>query len=264
MVFPILAGERVVGAFELFSRGSDAPDAALLDVMRNVGTQIGRVVEREEARERIFDLAVEEQRSLGEELHDTLSQQVHGLSMLAQSMVNGLVAAGVDETRLRALVNGLLETHKQIRVLSNGLVPVQVEAGGLPAALEEMARRWEQMHGTECVFERDGEGDVDDDRVATALYRIAREAARNAVLHGEARRVVIRLVEGDGRLTLEIRDDGRGMAKVPENGPGMGLQIMRHRAEHAGGTLDIESSPGQGTVVRCRIVSVREMVEGHE
>ena len=126
-----------------------------------------------------------------------------------------------------------------------------------------MARRWEQMNGTECEFEHEqyGYGGGDDDRVATALYRIAREAARNAVLHGEARRVVIRLVEDDGSLTLEIRDDGRGMAKVPEDGPGMGLQIMRHRADHAGGTLEIESSPGRGTVVRCRIVSTRGLVE---
>ena len=256
-VFPILAGERVVGAFELFSSEAVEPATTLLEMMHNVGTQIGRVIEREEARERVFDLAVEEQRSLGEELHDTLSQQVHGLSMLAQSIVQSLAAAGIDDERVRALLEGLVEAHRQIRLLSNGLVPVRVEAGGLSGALEEMARGWQQMHGAECVFEHEGDGDLDDDRVATALYRIAREAARNAVLHGGASRIVIRLIESLEHLTLEVRDDGQGMVAVPQDGPGMGLQIMRHRAEHVGGLLEIESSPGQGTAVRCRILSTR-------
>jgi two-component system CheB/CheR fusion protein len=259
-VFPIHAGERVVGAFEFFSPRIEPPSATLLEVMRNVGTQIGRVIEREEARERVFELAVEEQRSLGEELHDTLSQQVHGLSMLAQSMVRNLKAEGIAERSVRALVDGLIEAHKQIRVLSNGLVPVRVEAGGLTGALEEMARGWQQ-NGAECVFEHEGSGDFEDDRVATALYRIAREAARNAVLHGGASRVVVRLVERDEEVTLEVRDDGRGMETVPVDGPGMGLQIMRHRAESVGGTLRIESSPGRGTRVRCRIVSNRRKGE---
>jgi len=130
---------------------------------------------------------------------------------------------------------------------------VRVEAGGLQGALQEMARDWYQMHGAECVFD---DGDIvepDDPGVATALYRIAREAARNAAHHGEAEHIVIRLREAGGHLELEVRDDGRGMAEVPVAGPGMGLQIMRHRAELIGGTLEIGSAPGRGTVVRCSI-----------
>jgi len=257
LVSPILVGERVVGAFEFFSAETDEPSEHLLEVMRNVGTQLGRVIEREEARERELDLAVEEQRSLGEELHDTLSQQIHGLSMLAQSLVQTFRAPGMDQAPIRALVDGLLDTHRQIRMLSNGLVPVRVEAGGLEGVLEEMARGWEQMHGVQCVFEHEGDGDPDDERVATALYRIAREAARNAVLHGGAQRIVIRLVGSEDALELQVHDDGEGMAEVPADGPGMGLQIMRHRAHLVGGALEIDSEVGRGTVVRCRIESPR-------
>jgi two-component system CheB/CheR fusion protein len=264
LVSPILVGERVVGAFEFFSAEADEPNEQLLEVMRNVGTQLGRVIEREEARERELDLAVEEQRSLGEELHDTLSQQIHGLSMLAQSLVQTFRAPGMDPAPIRALVDGLLDTHRQIRMLSNGLVPVRIEAGGLEGVLEEMARGWEQMHGVQCVFEHEGDGDPDDERIATALYRIAREAARNAVLHGAAQRIVIRLVGSEDALELQVHDDGRGMAEVPVAGPGMGLQIMRHRAHLVGGALEIDSEVGRGTVVRCRIESPRARGAGSQ
>jgi signal transduction histidine kinase len=240
------------------------PGPGQLEVMRNVGTQLGRVIERDEARARVFDLAVEEQRSLGEELHDTLSQQVHGLSMLAQSMVKTLAGAGIDDERVRALVEGLVDTHRQIRQLSSGLVPVRVEGSGLAGALAEMAAEWEQMHGVACVFEHEGNGGPDDERVATAVYRIAREAARNAVIHGAAEHIVIRLADDEEKLELAVHDDGQGMAVVPEGGPGMGLQIMRHRAEQIGGTLDIESTPGIGTVVRCKIDSNRARVAGSQ
>ena len=264
LVSPILVGERVVGAFEFFSAETDEPTEQLLEVMRNVGTQLGRVIEREEARDRELDLAVEEQRSLGEELHDTLSQQIHGLSMLAQSLVQTFRAPGMDQAPIRALVDGLLDTHRQIRMLSNGLVPVRVEAGGLEGVLEEMARGWEQMHGVQCVFEHEGDADPDDEKVATALYRIAREAARNAVLHGAAQRIVIRLVGSDNALELQVRDDGQGMAEVPSAGPGMGLQIMRHRARLVGGTIEIDSEVGRGTVVRCRIENSRAKGAGSQ
>jgi signal transduction histidine kinase len=225
--------------------------------MRNIGTQIGRVIEREEMRQRMIDLAIEEQRSLGEELHDTLSQQIHGLSMIAQSVA----AANPPDRRARALVDGLLDTHRQIRVLASGLVPVHIEAGGLVGALREMAREWERMYGTACSFEGDATAEPQDQRVSTALYRIAREAARNAVIHGQASHITIRLAalaaeaEGGapGAIQLEVSDDGCGMAQVPIHGPGMGLQIMRHRCEIIGGELSIQSQPQVGTTVRCKI-----------
>jgi signal transduction histidine kinase len=263
LVFPVLVGERVVGALEFFSGAINEPGPRLLEVMRNIGTQLGRVIEREEARERMIDLAIEEQRSLGEELHDTLSQQIYGLTMLAQSLVQSPPAPGGEDERPRTLVDGLQDAHRHVRVLSRGLVPVRVDADGLDGALGEMAREWEQLYGTACVFEHEGvTAGADDERIATALYRIAREAARNAVLHGGARRIVIRLVTTADQLELQVRDDGFGMEEVPLQGPGMGLQIMQHRAEIIGGTLEIESAPGRGTVVRCRIAVDRGGMEG--
>jgi two-component system CheB/CheR fusion protein len=257
--FPVTIGERVVAVLEFFSGEETVPDPRLLEVMRNIGTQVGRVIEREEMRERMMDLAVEEQRSLGEELHDTLSQQIHGLSMVAQS----LAATFPPDERLRALVDGLNDTHRQIRVLASGLVPVHIEAGGLVGALREMAREWERMYGTACSFDDAAGVAPGDQRVATALYRIAREAARNAVIHGQARHIEMRLRPTPTGVELEVRDDGCGMAEVPVRGPGMGLQIMRHRADLVGGTLDISSSPETGTTVRCTIpVTTRRELGG--
>ena len=94
---------------------------------------------------------------------------------------------------------------------------------------------------------------VRDTRVATELYRIAQEAVTNALRHADARNIVIRLAATDGSTTLTVTDDGRGLSNKHGDKRGIGLRIMRYRAQSIGASVTVESKPDQGTVVSCQV-----------
>jgi len=88
--------------------------------------------------------------------------------------------------------------------------------------------------------------------VAAQLYRIAQEAVHNAVEHGAAHEVLIQLTLGNRDMVLTVQDDGQGFeAKI--NGHGMGLRIMRYRAQCIGGSCHVRTAHNKGTVVHCRV-----------
>jgi signal transduction histidine kinase len=99
------------------------------------------------------------------------------------------------------------------------VVPVRVEGGGLAGALAEMAGDWEQMHGSACVFEHEGDGGPDDEKRRPRCTGSLARRPRNAVIHGAAEHIVIRLAGREEGLEFEVRGDGKGMAVVPESGP---------------------------------------------
>jgi two-component system CheB/CheR fusion protein len=87
--------------------------------------------------------------------------------------------------------------------------------------------------------------------VATNLYRIAQEAITNAIKHGKARIITIALTGGAEALTLRVDNDGLAFPAGKTPGKGMGLSIMRYRAEMIEGSLDIRKGPDGGTSVTC-------------
>jgi len=89
--------------------------------------------------------------------------------------------------------------------------------------------------------------------VAIHLYRIAQEAVSNALKHGQARRIEIGLTAKGRSITLAVKDNGTGIPRKLPKRKGMGLRIMRHRAEVMGGALLVEPVPGGGTRVVCTV-----------
>jgi len=92
---------------------------------------------------------------------------------------------------------------------------------------------------------------IHDDTVATHLYYIAREAANNAIKHGHARQIVIRLAADQHQGALTIQDDGYGIGNLTPSNKGMGLHLMNYRAKIVGGSLEVQPVPTGGTVVTC-------------
>jgi len=97
--------------------------------------------------------------------------------------------------------------------------------------------------------------------VATSVYRIAQEALQNVVKHAGATKARLRLLIHGDTITLEIEDDGKGF--TPRSSTGYGLPGMRERAELLGGTLDVKSYPGQGTLLRLRFPASKEQSTNH-
>jgi two-component system CheB/CheR fusion protein len=92
---------------------------------------------------------------------------------------------------------------------------------------------------------------VRDNTVATHLYRIAQEAVNNAIKHSRAGSILIELKTENNRIELKVSDDGIGIRLGPKPTGGMGLHIMKYRAQAIGGTLTIERAPRHGTIISC-------------
>ena len=210
----------------------------------------------------------EEQRRIGQDLHDGLGQMLTGAVLSARRLGRRLRTGAVGHASKFAdeaddLVADLKAADRYARDLARGLVPVEIEQGGLQAALEVLAAQAGRLLHIDVTFEDAGAPPVEDPGVAVQLYRIAQEAISNAVRHGRARRVSMTLATDEGGLRLEVRDDGSGWpddvvgaragahGTPPSPSCGAGLRIMHHRASVLGGVLKLRATPGGGACVVC-------------
>jgi PAS domain S-box-containing protein len=211
------------------------------------------ITERKHLERTILDIGAREQRRIGQDLHDGLGQHLTGIAFMAkvqeQKLAERQLPEAADAGKIVRLVNDAIS---RTRELAKGLAPVVVEAHGLMSALQLHAADVEKLFGISCCFQCDPPVAISDPRVATHLYYIAQEAVTNALKHGRAQNILIRLSRLDGRGTLVIRDDGKGLIAPAENHGGMGLQIMRYRAGMIGGTFEISSEKTQGATVTCK------------
>lgn len=223
---------------------------------------------RRQLEQEVLHASTDEQRRIGQDLHDGLCQELVSLSMGAELLAKRLDAASPHEAAaVRRLSDDVQSAAEQARRLSHGLNPVDVEAGGLAGALEHLAHRVTESTTLTCRLTHHPLvgpqvlAALTDD-VTTNLYRIAQEAVGNAVKHARASRIEIRLRSVGRALTLEVSDNGRGMAQdvsapsAPRRSggePGIGLRTMTYRARMIGGDLTIARRRGGGTVITCSV-----------
>jgi signal transduction histidine kinase len=213
-------------------------------VLRNV-----RLVEELRAsRQRLVAAQDEERRKLERNLHDGAQQQLVALQVqlrLAEQL------AGTDPDRERKALHRLqgaaAHALDDLRDLARGIYPPLLADQGLPAALEAQARR------ASIPVEVDPDGvDRYERDIEAAAYFCALEALNNIAKYANATHATIRLAHEDDSLVFEVRDDGRGF-DPEETGYGTGLQGMADRLDAIGGSLDVMSTPGNGTTVRGRM-----------
>jgi signal transduction histidine kinase len=128
---------------------------------------------------------------------------------------------------------------------------VELGAVGLVAGLREFAAETTRRSGISCRLRAYKDTLIQDTSVASHLYRIAQEAVNNAIRHGGARHITIRLARTGDQLLLEIRDDGKGLPARRQPVRGLGLRTMRYRADTIGAQFSVDSPCGRGTVVSC-------------
>ena len=116
-----------------------------------------------------------------------------------------------------------------------------MNAVGLMNALQELVDSTKQTHKVECVCECQAPVPIEENRVATQLYRIAQEAIANSLRHSQASRIRVLLETLDDMIALAVHDNGVGLPVEPRHTQGVGLKIMRFRAESVGGMLEIQS-----------------------
>jgi signal transduction histidine kinase len=120
------------------------------------------------------------------------------------------------------------------------------------SALQFYASEVQDLFGVACRFQCETAVLIHDAAAATHLYHIALEAVNNAIKHGHADNILIRLFSGEREETLIIRDDGIGIDRPSAPHSGVGLHMMRYRAGMIGGTLEVRREVPRGTAVTCR------------
>ncbi|HVW37116.1 MAG TPA: CHASE3 domain-containing protein [Pirellulales bacterium] len=208
-----------------------------------------RLLQRE-----VLEIAAREQQRIGQDLHDGAGQELTGLAMLAAQLSEDLSGLRLTQAAAAAkIVRGLEEALDHVRALAKGLVPVEVDAEGLMAALAELAARADELGGVRCEFRCDKPVSISDNQTATQLYRLAQEAVTNALKHARAREIAIDLKAEHNIVTLSVADDGQGLPEPMAPTAGSGLRIMRYRAELIGAEFRLAPNRPHGTVVVCTL-----------
>ena len=215
----------------------------------------GRDISRRKELEReVVEIASLEQKRIGQDLHDSVSQELTALNMLAGNLAKTVRSDPENASRLvEQMVLGLQRSQQELRAVMRGLCPVSVDAEGLMAALSDLVNRTQQEGKAICVFDCPEPVLVEDNLVATHLYLIAQEAVHNAVKHSQCQNIRIS-VDSNAILVLGVQDDGIGISDISaESHVGLGLRIMRNRAAIIGATLTIEPAQPAGTMVTCTL-----------
>ena len=206
--------------------------------------------ERRRAGSAALQAQEEERARVARDLHDEVNQSLTGLLLRLEAARDAAPPELEEElTETKALAN---QAMRELLSLARQLRPTALDDLGLAAAI---AGQVEQLGRGEIEAQLAAEGDFSDlaDDAQLVVYRVAQEALSNAARHSGAGRisVVLRRRE-DGRVTLEVIDDGRGFA-FDESEGGLGIAGMRERALLIGGEITIESRPGHGTTVRLTV-----------
>lgn len=192
-----------------------------------------------------------ERRAISREIHDELGQNLTGLKMdlcwLIRNLHRG--CSGL-KSRVQAMDSLLDRTIQSVRRISSEIRPALLDDLGLQAAIEAEAEKVADRLGIRFDIVCQPEDIELDDQYRNTIYRIFKEALTNIVRHAEASRVMIRLMQDSGRITLTISDNGRGITEEQKRGnESLGLVSMQERAWLLDGTLRIFGDTDRGTTV---------------
>ncbi len=201
---------------------------------------------------RLVEVQESERRYIARELHDETSQAltsiIFGLRLLEQEVDHpeNLLPRLVE---LKQVVQNVLENLHHLAI---NLRPVSLDQLGLVPALTQLVKDVGARYSLNSHFKAVGFAEENrfPEEIETALFRIAQEALTNTVRYANANNVDVILERRDGSLIVMIEDDGIGFdaESIPKSGH-LGILGMQERAQMAGGTLTIESSPGEGTTI---------------
>ncbi len=267
--FPILIGRKVVGVMEFFSAKAVEPDSEMLDIMAQIGTQLGRVLERKLAQDesershdqlrnlylRLEQVREEERTRTAREVHDHLSQLLTALKLELSLLDKKLVSYNPS---IRESVEQLLEMSdvsiQTVQKISMDLRPPILDDLGIAEAITWQAKEFKNRTGIECKFMNElNDLELDLER-STTLFRVFQETLTNIVRHAEATEVYVTLSHYNESIVLKVQDNGCGIS--PEQVSSMrslGLLGMRERALAWGGNLQIYGVPNKGTSVTINI-----------
>ena len=271
-IIPEHKREEIAALIESLTKGEDtvfldtqrlAKNGRLLDIsltMMMVKDEAGRpfaiatnesdITEHRQLEREVLSITERERKLIGREMHDSMGQSLTGIAVKSKGLALKLEDKSSGDSKEALAISKLAnKAIVQMRSLTKMLLPIDIEAGGLPSALKNLAANTEKALGVKCRFNCSTPVSIDNHVELRQLYRIAQEAITNAVKHGKAKAIQINMDEG---YVLSVKNDGKDFPKTPpRKRKGLGLKIMEYRANMIGASLDIRRGDKGGTVVTC-------------
>jgi len=212
------------------------------------------VAENKQLEQDLLHVIEMEQKRIGQDLHDSLGQQLLAVSLLCNVLKKKLAAGKVPDASEAAHIEDLVgEAKLNVRKLTRGLYAGDLETRGLGASLKDMTDHMREMSSLNFIFEGDSTLMLPNRSQSENLFRMAQEALNNATKHSFAKKIVVSLHKEADQVTLAVRDDGVGFSPEAAKGKGLGLRSMRYRANAIGGTFAIAPQPAGGIQVSCTV-----------
>jgi signal transduction histidine kinase len=253
---PFVSQGRMLGAMVLGSREERCLSGEEMSLLGAIAEQVSMAVKNARLYDRAQQMAaLEERNRLAQELHDSVTQSLYSVTLYAEAAARMLEAGRPRKAadQLREMGDTAREALQEMRLLIFELKPLELERAGLAEALRSRLDAVESRVGLKVDFQVAGEAPIGSP-LKLELYHVAREALNNVLKHACARSVSVLLTLGPGEAVLEVKDDGKGFdPRAGTASGGLGLGGMAQRARRVGGELTVQSFPGQGTKVRCRV-----------
>ena len=215
------------------------------------------MVQRQQLERELLEISEREKRRIGEDLHDMVCQELTATALFLKSTAKKIAAETASAAAtLEESAQTVNRTVRLARELARGLQAVELSAAGLRNALRNLVAQACDSSGIKCHFKAARGVRVADDAGALHLYRIAQEALTNAVKHSGAKNVLITLDRNATHTCISVQDDGKGFS-LRRRSKGLGLHMMRYRANALGGELKIDRRRRGGMNITCIIPTKR-------
>jgi NarL family two-component system sensor histidine kinase LiaS len=247
---PITGGDEVADIAGLWNQMANRLEHQVATLQK----LINQNKELADQRQRIA--IVEERQRLARDLHDSVSQHLFAISMMASAMAQAVHRKPETlASSLKELDETAVKAQTEMRALLLQLRPAELEEQSLTEALEQLLQELENKHPIRCRREWDALPPLHKG-LEEHLYRIVQEALSNVLRHSEADEVRIRLQSVSRKLVLVVEDNGRGFTLDQVKKSSYGLTSMRERAEEMGGTFRLIPLPEKGTRLEIRIPQI--------
>ncbi len=216
------------------------------------------ITERKKLEKEMILISERIRQQVSRDLHDDLNPHLIGIEALAQVLTAGLKKMSLPEAeqseKIAALINkAITKTHR----LARGLCPIDLESTGIQTPIINLLKLIRTIYGIDGKFSYDESIIIEDPNLATNLYYIAQEAVFNSAKYSGGTSILVKLEKSGDHLVLSIEDNGSGIRKQKDSDDektgGMGLKIMKYRAEIIDGAFQVHRNRPTGTVITVQI-----------
>jgi signal transduction histidine kinase len=208
---------------------------------------------RKDLKREFLHLCDTEKRRIGHDLHDSLGQQLTGISLISKALARTLQSKDLQEANEAALISALVDSAiQQVRMVSADLAPQEIQNNSANQALRLLCRKIEKLHPIECTFFDNCRSEIWVPERTKHIFLIAEEAIHNAIRHAHADKIKIELATSGNNGLLVIQNTGDFNIDRFANAEGLGLNTMRWRAEIMDGELTITHTNDGWLAITCR------------